>query len=136
MNKGEKLSRIVYGFSYRPGQLTDLEKIIILEERNWPPARRVDKEEFEKRLKIFPQGFLLLIEAGGNVAGTSTAFRFTERYNVQKLNETPSKTALHNSQGEIYYLHAISVDKDFRGRGLGRSFVMNMKKMQKSLVVK
>lgn len=125
--------KINLGFSFRTGQLSDLDVIMILEERNWPPARRVDKLEFVKRLKKFPQGFLLLFGSDDNIAGTSTAFRFTEKYRVKKLNETPSKTTLHNPQGEIYYLHAISVDKDYRGRGLGRTYVMEHEKNAKKL---
>jgi N-acetylglutamate synthase-like GNAT family acetyltransferase len=110
-------------FTIRPGIISDLERIIELEKRNWPPGLQVDKKEFEKRLKTFSQGFLMMLNEKEKIIGTSTAFLFPEKFTVEKLNATSSKTTLHDRKGIIYYLHAISIDKDYRGKNLGTTLV-------------
>ena len=52
--------QIIYSMiEIRRAKEEDLEEIVELENKVWPPGTRSPREKFESRLKIFPQGFFL-----------------------------------------------------------------------------
>ncbi len=115
-------------FLIRPGHKADIPRILELEEKNWPPGRRVDRDEFEKRMETFSEGFLVMENNESHIIGISTAFLLSEKPTVHQINVTPSKTTLHNEKGTRYYLHAIAIDEHYRGKGLGRMLVSEHEK--------
>lgn len=103
--------------------VTDLHRILELEKRNWLPRKRAHKKEFEKRIRTFPKGFLVITYTDDMIIGMSTAFLFPKQYTVDRLNVIPSKTTLHVPKGKVYYIHSITIDKDYRGRELGTALM-------------
>ena len=59
-------------FKIRNAEIKDLDEIVKLENQIWPEGTRANKEKFESRLKIFPQGFFLALK-NGKLIGTSTS---------------------------------------------------------------
>jgi GNAT superfamily N-acetyltransferase len=80
-------------------------------------------EHFAAQYKIFPQGqFVALID--GQVVGQGSGFYID--FNFDHANHTFSEICAgfyfthHDPNGAYYYGADISVDPDFRGRGIGR----------------
>ena len=56
----------------RKAREKDLDDVITLENKVWPPGTRSPREKFESRLRIFPEGFFLAYKEG-SLIGVSTS---------------------------------------------------------------
>ncbi|WP_294428211.1 N-acetyltransferase [uncultured Treponema sp.] len=123
-----------------PAQHFDIFSIMNIERQSFIPAIQEKKRVFEKRLKIFPEGFLLLADCSDEVVlKNKTAlvcgYLCSERWDflpacdeklLRKrfaLGHNPLHT--HKTEGPFLYISSFALLKDYRSKGLGSKFFKN-----------
>ena len=136
-----------------PAQPFDIPAIMNIERQSFIPAIQEKKRVFEKRLKIFPEGFLLVADCSDQVVlknktALAAGYLCAERWDclpdfetLDSLDEKEKKKALkqiekrfelghnplttHKTQGPYLYVSSFALLKDYRGKGLGEKFFKN-----------
>lgn len=102
--------------SIRPAQYSDLPDVAQIDFAAFSPYGTEESAEiFEKRLRTFPEGFVVA-EQNETIVGYGTS----EKWLVDRepeLDEDPSLT--HHSDGRIFCITAMAVDLDYWRRGIG-----------------
>ena len=136
-----------------PAQPFDIFSIMNIERQSFIPAIQEKKRVFEKRLKIFPEGFLVLADSSDEVVlknkvalvcgylcaelwdslpdfslleHASEKEQKNARKKIEKrfeLGHNPLYT--HKTDGSILYISSFALLKDYRGKGLGEKFFVN-----------
>ena len=93
----------------RNARKADLDNVIELENKVWPPGTRSSREKFESRLKIFPEGFFLAYD-NENLIGVSTSQII--KYDGSTIESWERITdygfiRTHNSKGNALYVVSI-----------------------------
>ncbi|WP_407429201.1 GNAT family N-acetyltransferase [Treponema sp.] len=136
-----------------PAQHFDIFSIMNIERQSFIPAIQEKKRVFEKRLKIFPEGFLLLADCSDEVilknktaliCGYLCAERWDELpdfSNIESKNKKDYKKSLrkiekrfepghnplytHKNEGRFLYISSFALLKEYRTKGLGEKFFKN-----------
>ena len=136
-----------------PAQPFDIFQIMNIERQSFIPAIQEKKRVFEKRLKIFPEGFLLLADCSDEavlknktalVAGYLCAERWDLLPEFPKYTEENEKEfeksekiirkrfalghnplLTHKENGQILYVSSFALLKEYRSKGLGEKFFEN-----------
>ena len=125
-----------------PAQPFDIDSIMKIERQAFIPQIQEKKKTFEKRLEIFPNGFLILSDASeaavkqnGNAvtcgylcseiwsslpSPTDSDEIFTRKF---KLGHNIKDT--HDSSGRYLYISSFAILRDYQGKGLGKRFFEN-----------
>ncbi len=103
----------------RNAEFSDLKRICEVEKLAFTPDRQATPETFEKRLRIFPKGFYVLV-SNGKISAFSTSYIVKRPRNIQDLE---SDESIFDKDGDCYYLRSLAVDKDFQKLGYGRMLV-------------
>lgn len=92
----------------------DIAAVAEIDAEAFSPYGTAEKQEtFQRRLTVFPNGFIILI-ADNEIAGYGCSEKWlTERQ--PSLDENPLVT--HRPDGRIFCISAMAVKKKFRGRG-------------------
>ena len=136
-----------------PAQPFDINAIMNIERQSFIPAIQEKKRVFEKRLKLFPEGFLVLADCSEeivlkNKTALVCGYLCAEKWDslpdfeeLRSLSEKEQKSALkriekrfalghnplhtHKTSGSILYVSSFALLKDYRGKGLGEKFFKN-----------
>lgn len=125
-----------------PAQPFDIDSIMKIERQAFIPQIQEKKKTFEKRLEIFPNGFLILSDASetavkqnGNAvtcgylcseiwsslpSPTDSDEIFTRKF---KLGHNIKDT--HDANGRYLYISSFAILRDYQGKGLGKRFFEN-----------
>ena len=104
----------------------DLDDVITLENKVWPPGTRSPREKFESRLRIFPEGFFLAYKEG-SLIGVSTSQII--KYDGSTIDSWEKITDFgwirtHNPMGNALYV--VSLGAISRSGG-GSALIMHRK---------
>jgi len=114
----------------RQATFEDLDGVIRIEEESWPPEVRATKKKFEKRLEIFPKGFVLVF-VENEIAGVSTSeiVRYNPKnvFTWEEITDHGWIERTHNPDGNALYIVSVGVSPRFRGVGCG-TMLMNAQK--------
>lgn len=129
-----------------PAQPFDIFQIMNIERQSFIPKIQEKKRIFEKRLKIFPEGFLLLADCSDDVilknktaliCGYLCAEKWDTLPDFANLDEKSEKllkkrfslshnpALTHKTNGSILYVSSFALLKEYRGKGLGQKFFLN-----------
>lgn len=129
-----------------PSQSFDIFQIMNIERQSFIPAIQEKKRVFEKRLKIFPEEFLLLADCSDEVilknkTALVCGYLCSEKWDSLPDFENPDKKSeklikkqfclghnpllTHKTNGSVLYVSSFALLKDYRGKGLGEKFFMN-----------
>ena len=136
-----------------PAQPFDLFSIMNIERQSFIPQIQEKKRVFEKRLKLFPEGFLVLADSSDEVVlknkvALVCGYLCAERWDslpafslLEHASEKEQKNArkkiekrfelghnplyTHKESGSILYISSFALLKDYRGKGLGEKFFVN-----------
>ena len=125
-----------------PAKPFDIDSIMAIERQAFIPQIQEKKKCFEKRLEIFPEGFLILSDASETVvkthgnaltvgyfccelwdsfpSGSDTDEVFKRKF---ALGHNPKDT--HSKNGMYLYVSSFALRKEYQGKGLGRQFFEN-----------
>ena len=125
-----------------PAQPFDIPQIMNIERQSFIPKIQEKKRIFEKRLKIFPEGFLLLADCSDDVVlKNKTALvcgylcaelwenlpDFSDEKKCKKLFALGHNPLLtHKTNGNFLYISSFALLKDYRGKGNGKKFFENV----------
>lgn len=97
----------------RNASLEDLDNITSLEAACFPAAEAGSREDFEKRLKVFP-GHFWVIEEDGRIVSMVNGMTINERDLKDVMFEDAS---LHNEAGDWQMIFGVATHPDYQGRG-------------------
>ena len=105
----------------RPGQPSDLDTVMALEEACFEPGVRESADVYDSRLKGFPDGFLIAEHVKlGLKLGYSTAERWAQRPIGEYEFTLNTKAHLkHDPTGSVYYISSLAILAEYRGQGIG-----------------
>lgn len=97
----------------RMATLEDLEEVAAVEAACFPPAEAAPKEEFEKRLKAYPNHFWIL-EDSGKMIGFINGMVTDEKTISDEMFENAS---LHNENGAWQAIFGVNTLPEYRCNG-------------------
>lgn len=97
----------------RMATLEDLEEVAAVEAACFPPAEAAPKEEFEKRLKAYPNHFWIL-EDNGKMIGFINGMVTDEKTISDEMFEN---AALHNENGAWQAIFGVNTLPEYRCNG-------------------
>ena len=119
----------------RKVKLDDLNSAYRIESECFPPSEAASKENIEKRIKIFPQGFLVC-EIDNKVigyvnSGSTNTFDITD--------EEFKGLSGHEEDGKNIVIFSLAVIKEFQNKGIAsrllNEFVNKSRKMRKEKIL-
>lgn len=136
-----------------PAQPFDITQIMNIERQSFIPQIQEKKRVFEKRLKIFPEGFLVLADCSDEVilknkTALVTGYLCAELWDslpdfgiLDFQSEKERKSALkkignrfelghnplytHKTNGSLLYVSSFALLKEYRSKGFGEKFFVN-----------
>lgn len=127
-----------------PAQPFDINAIMNIERQSFIPAIQEKKRVFEKRLKIFPEGFLVLADCSDDVilknkTALVCGYLCAERWDSADFEKAGESEKLlnkrfalghnplhtHKTSGSLLYVSSFALLKDYRGKGYGEKFFLN-----------
>lgn len=112
----------------RKADIYDLEAVTAVEAKSFPPAEAAKKEDFEKRLKIYPEHFWVL-EENGIIVSMIDGLTTDEQRLTDELMEDPT---LHNKNGRWLMIFGVATDPVYRGKGFAGALMEQVIKENKS----
>lgn len=97
----------------RMATLKDLDQVAAVEAACFPPAEAASKEEFEKRLSVYPDHFWVL-EEDGKIIGFINGMVTDEKTIRDEMFENAS---LHNENGAWQAIFGVNTLPEYRCRG-------------------
>ena len=100
----------------------DLDGVMALEAQGFVASVRESRTTFERRIDVFPDGFLVARDpARGELAGyvASELWRWEPRPGAERFTLGHAIDASHDPQGRELYLSSMVVATSWRGAGLG-----------------
>lgn len=97
----------------RMATLKDLDQVAAVEAACFPPAEAAPKEEFEKRLSVYPDHFWVL-EEDGKIIGFINGMVTDEKTIRDEMFENAS---LHNENGAWQAIFGVNTLPEYRCRG-------------------
>lgn len=106
----------------REASISDLDRIMEIEESAFIPGIREEREVFADRMKTFPPGFLVL-EEKGKIWGYFCCELWDEIPDKNKAFSLGHPAAgIHSPEGKVLYVSSYALDGRYRGLGLGKPF--------------
>lgn len=121
-----------------PLEKKDLYRIMEIEKKSFSSNTWEEKEVYEKRIEIFPQGNLG-IWLDDKLVGfiCSELWQFEEKYGIERFMLSHNIEDYHNVNGNELYVSSFAIDRDFSSKGLGKiSFEKFLNEMQKKFLIK
>lgn len=107
---------------FRKATINDLDSVISIEEKSFGAGIKESTEVFLERLKVFPEGFLLLeTKEFTKPVGYICSELWSSEKELQLKNLTlgHSIKKVHSPQGQELYISSMGVLPEFRGRAYG-----------------
>lgn len=114
------------GWMIRLAQPDDLTAVEEIEADSFVKGVRESRATFAERMAVFPEGFLLAVEADTHqLAGYITTEIWPEHIKPtqESLRTDHSIAKLHDSNGTTLYISSIAISPNFRGLGLGEKLL-------------
>jgi ribosomal protein S18 acetylase RimI-like enzyme len=113
----------------------DLEACYRLESRCFPPDEAASRENIEKRIKLFPQGFFVA-ESNGTIVGLVNS----GLSHKEDLTDEAIKAMIgHDKEGENMVIFSLAVTPELRKTGVARRLMLRViaegKKLKKKKVM-
>ncbi|MBR4373278.1 MAG: GNAT family N-acetyltransferase, partial [Treponema sp.] len=125
-----------------PAQPFDIDSIMKIERQAFIPQIQEKKKTFEKRLEIFPNGFLILSDASEtavkqNGNAVTCGYLCSEIWSsfpsagdsddvfMRKFKLGHNIKDTHDSNGRYLYISSFAILRDYQGKGLGKRFFEN-----------
>ena len=125
-----------------PAQPFDIDSIMKIERQAFIPQIQEKKKTFEKRLEIFPNGFLILSDASEtavkqNGNAVTCGYLCSEIWSsfpsagdsddvfMRKFKLGHNIKDTHDSNGRYLYISSFAILRDYQGKGLGARFFEN-----------
>ena len=122
-----------------PAQPFDIDSIMKIERQAFIPQIQEKKRVFEKRLKIFPQGFLILSDLSEKVVKENGGALTCGYISSEIWSDFPSDSLddkafsrrfllghnikhAHSENGSCLYISSLALLNEYRGKGIGRKF--------------
>lgn len=104
----------------RNANIKDVDAVTAIESASFPIEQAAKKEDFEKRLKIYPNHFWVM-EIDDKIVSLINGLT-TDEYNLtDRLMENPQ---LHNEKGKWLMIFGVATDPLYRKRGYAKA-IMN-----------
>lgn len=110
------------GLRLRHASFDDMPGIMALEVAGFEPGIREDESVFLERLRVFPNGFLVIEKSRGELL----SYLCSERWGHDETHGTRAFSVGHSAQdrhrvdGQTLYISSMTVTPQARGQGLGR----------------
>lgn len=110
----------------------DLDAVVELENKVWPPGTRSPREKFESRLKIFPEGFFLAYSEGGLIGVSTSQIILYDGSTIESWEKVTDYGFIrtHNPRGNTLYV--VSVGSISR-KGGGSALIQAQKRLAREL---
>ncbi len=116
-----------------------LNQVIEAEKSAWPPELQATRQKFESRLKLFPQGFVI-VRDNGKIKGVSTSQITTYDPNSSRTWDEITDDGMiektHNPQGDSLYVVSVGVSANAQGKGIGGVLVKSQIELARKLGLK
>ncbi len=117
----------------RNATMNDIDEVMCVEHKAWPPDLRASRDKLESRLRTFPQGFYVAF-MNNKMVGVSTSeiIRYDGRNHPVSWNQMTDDgwiVRTHDSSGNALYV--VSIGASVKGKGVGSRLLA----AQKSLVI-
>jgi len=122
--KGESIMEI----KIRKAAIEDLSSVAHVEAICFPEAEAASRESLEKRIKTFPESFLVA-ETDGKIIGFINGCVTNERVIYDKLF---SDASLHNPNGDYQAVFGLDVLPEYQRQGIAAQLMNHMIKESKS----
>ncbi|MDY0385904.1 MAG: N-acetyltransferase [Methanolobus sp.] len=115
--------------SIRAAEKNDIEGIILIEQESFHENIVESRDVFLDRLRIFPQGFLVL-KIKEKIAAyiSSEIWEYSENIDISKLDLNHSINDVHRSNGSQLYVSSLGVLKEYHGKGYGTTLLLEFTK--------
>lgn len=110
------------GLRLRRASLDDLSGIMALETAGFETGIREEESVFVERLRVFPNGFLVIGDAREELIAylCSERWNHDETHGVREFAVGHSAQDRHSARGRVLYISSMTVTPRLRGQGLGR----------------
>jgi len=125
-----------------PAQQFDIDSIMKIERQAFIPQIQEKKKTFEKRLEIFPNGFLILSDASEKVvkenrSALTCGYLCSEIWSsfpsagdsddvfMRKFKLGHNIKDTHDANGRFLYISSFALLREYQGKGLGARFFEN-----------
>jgi ribosomal protein S18 acetylase RimI-like enzyme len=109
----------------RRARAADLDAVMALERAAFPPGIVEERAVFERRLKVFSEGFLLAEAAGAPVgylcAEVWTSWDAITDFDARRFRLGHDAARWLDRRGNTLYIASMAVAPDYRGAGAGRA---------------
>src|SRR3989344_3067551 len=87
----------------------NLDEVLELENKIWPPGTRAPREKFESRLKIFAKGFILAYKDGSLIGASTSQIINYDRSTINSWENVTDNGWIrnHNPKGNALYVVSI-----------------------------
>lgn len=113
----------------RTANLFDIDSIMDIENNSFIPQVREERQVFLQRLKVFPQGFILLVGDSGSVEKDNNVCGYFCTELWKKMPESKEVFSVghdislaHCADGTVLYISSFALLPGLRGGGLGGKF--------------
>ncbi len=113
----------------RTANLFDIDSIMDIENSSFIPQVREERQVFLQRLKVFPQGFILLVGDSGSVEKDNNVCGYFCTELWKKMPESADFFSVghdislaHCQDGSVLYISSFALLPNLRGGGLGGKF--------------
>ena len=107
--------------TFRNAELADINVIMAIEKSCFKQSVMEEKSVFEKRIKLFPDGFVLMCE-DNEIIGYACGEIWSEKLSLNEktfaLGHNPFET--HNVNGTKFYISSMGIFEKNRGGGKGK----------------
>jgi len=107
-------------YQIRQASLQDIDAICLVEKSAFPPHRQASSETLVNRMKLFPEGFYVILYKD-KIVGFSTALLTDDLRSLEALN--PPDNQLHQPQGNTYYLRSVGIMSEHQRKGFGKALI-------------
>ncbi len=107
---------------YRSAAEKDIDAIMRIEHESFVPGLREERELYLKRIRTFPEGFLVAEDDGtGEVGGyiSSEIWHRDQPVGAETLALGHDPEEVHNPEGTHFYITSFGMLASWRGKGIG-----------------